>query len=300
MDNIEKIKKLKEEKNAIILAHYYVDEEVQKIADYIGDSFYLAKVASQTEADRIVFAGVEFMGESAKILNPNKKVLMPDAFADCPMAHMITIKEIKEMREKYDDLAVVCYINSTAEIKAYCDVCITSSNAVKIVSKLKEKNIFIVPDGNLASYIAKQVKNKNIILNEGYCCVHNLVHLENVIKLKNEYPNAKVLAHPECKEEILNLTDYIGSTSGIIEEVLKGGDEFIIVTERGIQHKIYEKAPNKKLYFADTLICKSMKKNTLEKIEKILLEGGDELEVDDEIAKKALIPLERMLELAGD
>ena len=145
-----------------------------------------------------------------------------------------------------------------------------------------------------------EVKNKNIILNEGYCCVHNLVHLENVIKLKNEYPNAKILAHPECKEEILNLADYIGSTSGIIEEVLKGGDEFIIVTERGIQHKIYEKAPNKKLYFADTLICKSMKKNTLEKIEKILLEGGDELEVDDEIAKKALIPLERMLELAGD
>ena len=176
----------------------------------------------------------------------------------------------------------------------------TSSNAVKIVSKLKEKNIFIVPDGNLASYIAKQVKNKNIILNEGYCCVHNLVHLENVIKLKNEYPNAKVLAHPECKEEILNLADYIGSTSGIIEEVLKGGDEFIIVTERGIQHKIYEKAPNKKLYFADTLICKSMKKNTLEKIEKILSDGGDKLEVNDEIAKKALIPLERMLELAGD
>ena len=152
----------------------------------------------------------------------------------------------------------------------------------------------------MASYIAKQVKNKNIILNEGYCCVHNLVHLENVIKLKNKYPNAKVLAHPECKEEILNLADYIGSTSGIIEEVLKGEDEFIIVTERGIQHKIYEKAPNKKLHFADTLICKSMKKNTLEKIEKILLDGGDELEVNNEIAKNALIPLERMLELAGD
>ena len=204
------------------------------------------------------------------------------------------------MREKYSDLSVVCYINSTAEIKAHCDVCITSSNALKIVSKLKEKNIFIVPDGNLASYIAKQVKNKNIILNEGYCCVHNLVHLENVKKLKEEYPNAKVLAHPECKEEILELADYIGSTSGIIAETLKEGDEFIIVTERGIRFEIYKKAPNKKLYFADTLICRSMKKNTLEKIEKILTEGGDELKVDDEIAKKALIPLERMLELAGD
>jgi len=275
----DRIKKLQKEKDVAILAHYYVDGEVQEIADYVGDSFYLAKTATKLKNKSIIMAGVYFMGESIKILNPEKTVHMVDVYAD---------------------LAVVCYINSTAEIKAYCDVCITSSNAVKIVSKLKEKNIFIVPDGNLASYIAKQVKNKNIILNEGYCCVHNLVHLENLIKLKNEYPNAKVLAHPECKEEILNLADYIGSTSGIIEEALKGGDEFIIVTERGIQHKIYEKAPNKKLYFADTLICKSMKKNTLEKIEKILLEGGDELEVNDEIAKKALIPLERMLELAGD
>ena len=296
----DRIKELQKEKDVAILAHYYVDGEVQEIADYVGDSFYLAKTATKLENKTIIMAGVYFMGESIKILNPEKTVHMVDVYADCPMAHMITIKKIKEMREKYDDLAVVCYINSTAEIKAYCDVCITSSNAVKIVSKLKEKNIFIVPDGNLASYITKQVKNKNIILNEGYCCVHNLVHLENVIKLKNEYPNAKILAHPECKEEILNLADYIGSTSGIIEEVLKGGDEFIIVTERGIQHKIYEKAPNKKLYFADTLICKSMKKNTLEKIEKILLEGGDELEVNNEIANKALIPLERMLELAGD
>jgi len=257
----DRIKKLQKEKDVAILAHYYVDGEVQEIADYVGDSFYLAKTATKLKNKTIIMAGVYFMGESIKILNPEKTVHMVDVYADCPMAHMITIKKIKEMREKYDDLAVVCYINSTAEIKAYCDVCITSSNAVKIVSKLKEKNIFIVPDGNLA---------------------------------------AKVLAHPECKEEILNLADYIGSTSGIIEEALKGGDEFIIVTERGIQHKIYEKAPNKKLYFADTLICKSMKKNTLEKIEKILLEGGDELEVDDEIAKKALIPLERMLELAGD
>ena len=223
----DRIKKLQKEKDVAILAHYYVDGEVQEIADYVGDSFYLAKTATKLKNKTIIMAGVYFMGESIKILNPEKTVHMVDVYADCPMAHMITIKKIKEMREKYDDLAVVCYINSTAEIKAYCDVCITSSNAVKIVSKLKEKNIFIVPDGNLASYIAKQVKNKNIILNEGYCCVHNLVHLENVIKLKNEYPNAKVLAHPECKEKILNLADYIGSTSGIIEEALKGGNEFM-------------------------------------------------------------------------
>ncbi|MCY7008625.1 quinolinate synthase NadA [Fusobacterium simiae] len=295
-----RIKKLQKEKDVAILAHYYVDGEVQEIADYVGDSFYLAKTATKLNNKIIIMAGVYFMGESIKILNPKKTIQMVDIYADCPMAHMITIEKIKEMRKKYNDLAVVCYINSTAEIKAYCDICITSSNAVEIVNKLKEKNIFIVPDGNLASYIKKQVKSKNIILNEGYCCVHNLVHLENVIKLKNQYPNAKVLAHPECKEEILNLADYVGSTSGIIAEVLKGGDEFIIITEKGIRYKIYEKAPNKKLYFADALICKSMKKNTLEKIEKILLEGGNELKVDDEIAKKALVPLKRMLELTGD
>ena len=296
----ERIKLLQEKKDVAILAHYYVDGEVQEIADYVGDSFYLAKTATKLKNKTIIMAGVYFMGESIKILNPEKTVYMVDIYADCPMAHMITIKKIKEMREKYDDLAVVCYINSTAEIKAYCDVCITSSNAVKIVSKLKEKNIFIVPDGNLAAYIAKKVKNKNIILNEGYCCVHNLVKLENVIKMKEKYPNAKVLAHPECKEEILNLADYIGSTSGIIQEVLKGGEEFIIVTERGIRHKILKENPNKKLYFADELLCRSMKKNTLEKIENILINGAEELKVEEEIKNKALIPLKKMLDLAAD
>lgn len=296
----ERIKLLQKEKDVAILAHYYVEKEVQEIADYVGDSFYLAEVATKLENKKIIMTGVYFMGESIKILNPEKKVYMVDIYADCPMAHMITIEKIKEMREKYNDLAVVCYINSTAEIKAHCDVCITSSNAVKIVSKLKEKNIFIVPDGNLAAYIAKKVKDKNIILNEGYCCVHNLVRVENVIKMKEKYPNAKVLAHPECKEEILNLSDYIGSTSGIIQEVLKGGEEFIIVTERGIRHKILKENPNKKLYFADELLCRSMKKNTLEKIKNILINDTEDLKVNEEIERKALIPLKRMLELARD
>ena len=165
MDMMNRIKQLKEEKNAVILAHYYVDADVQAAADFIGDSFYLAKKAAETDADKIVFAGVEFMGESAKILNPTKHVYMPDAHADCPMAHMVTIEKIKEMREKYDDLAVVCYINSTAEIKTYSDVCVTSSNAVKIVNKLPNKNIFFIPDQNLGSYVATQVEGKNIILN---------------------------------------------------------------------------------------------------------------------------------------
>ena len=172
---MNRIEQLKKEKNAVILAHYYVNADVQAAADFIGDSFYLAKKAAETDADKIVFAGVEFMGESAKILNPNKHVYMPDAHADCPMAHMVTVEKIKEMREKYEDLAVVCYINSTAEIKTYSDVCVTSSNAVKIVNKLPNKNIFFVPDQNLGSYVATQVEGKNIILNEGFCPRHHIM-----------------------------------------------------------------------------------------------------------------------------
>ena len=244
MNTVEKIKKLKEEKKAIILAHYYVDEEVQKIADYIGDSFYLAKVASQTEADRIVFAGVEFMGESAKILNPNKKVLMPDTFADCPMAHMITIKEIKEMREKYDDLAVVCYINSTAEIKQYADVCVTSSNAVKIVKALPQKNIFFIPDQNLGDFVRKQVPEKNVMTNYGHCPRHTNITLDKLNEAKQKYPEAKIAVHPECKREIVEAADFVGSTSAIIDYVVQtNAKDFIIGTVDGVFAKIKELAP---------------------------------------------------------
>ena len=300
MDNIEKIKKLKEEKNAIILAHYYVDEEVQKIADYIGDSFYLAKVASQTEADRIVFAGVEFMGESAKILNPNKKVLMPDAFADCPMAHMITIKEIKEMREKYDDLAVVCYINSTAEIKQYADVCVTSSNAIKIVKALPQKNIFFIPDRNLAHYIAGLVPEKNFIYNEGFCIVHEYMEVEEIQEAKAAHPEAEVLSHPECPAKVLELSDFVGSTSEIIAQAGKSdAKEFIICTESGVLYELQKRNPEKKFYFTETTpICRNMKKVTLEKVLHVLKTGENEVFVDDKLREESKKPLERMLELA--
>ena len=300
MDNIGKIKKLKEEKNAIILAHYYVDEEVQKIADYIGDSFYLAKVASQTEADRIVFAGVEFMGESAKILNPNKKVLMPDAFADCPMAHMITIKEIKEMREKYDDLAVVCYINSTAEIKQYADVCVTSSNAIKIVKALPQKNIFFIPDRNLAHYIAGLVPEKNFIYNEGFCIVHEYMEVEEIQEAKAAHPEAEVLSHPECPAKVLELSDFVGSTSEIIAQAGKSdAKEFIICTESGVLYELQKRNPEKKFYFTETTpICRNMKKVTLEKVLHVLKTGENEVVVDDKLREESKKPLERMLELA--
>ena len=199
------ILKLKKEKNAVILAHYYVDEDVQEVADYVGDSFYLSKV----EQDIIVFAGVEFMGESAKILNPKKKVLMPEPGADCPMAHMATKEEILKMREQYDDLAVVCYINSTAELKTYSDVCVTSSNAVKIVKNLPNKNIFFIPDQNLGRFVAKQVPEKNVILNKGFCPRHVAITEDMVVETKKKYPQAKLAAHPECTEKVLKYAEAV-------------------------------------------------------------------------------------------
>ena len=213
----EEIEKLKKEKRAIILAHYYVPGEVQEIADYIGDSYFLSKKARETEAEMILFAGVSFMGESAKILNPERTVLLPDAQADCPMAHMASREKIREMREKYEDLAVVCYINSTAELKTMSDVCVTSSNAVDIVKKLPNKNIFFIPDGNLGAYVAAQVPEKNIIVNEGYCPVHREIQEEDVKNARKEHPKASVLVHPECVSEVVRTADFVGSTSEIIQ-----------------------------------------------------------------------------------
>ncbi|WP_288208470.1 quinolinate synthase NadA [uncultured Catenibacterium sp.] len=300
MDMMNRIKQLKEEKNAVILAHYYVNADVQEVADFIGDSFYLAKKASETDADKIVFAGVEFMGESAKILNPNKHVYMPDAHADCPMAHMVTIENIKKMREKYDDLAVVCYINSTAEIKTYSDVCVTSSNAVKIVNKLPNKNIFFIPDQNLGSYVATQVKNKNIILNSGFCPRHHIMTKEDVLNAKKEHPNALVAVHPECKPEVLEEANYIGSTSGIIDYIVgNNAKEFIVGTVDGVYATILKQAPDKKLYnVVKTQVCPNMKLNSLEKIIHVLETGENEVFLDEEFMNKAKAPLERMLELA--
>ena len=206
-DLTEEIEQLKKEKNAVILAHYYVPDEVQQIADYTGDSFYLSKKAKETDADMIVFAGVSFMGESAKILNPTKKVLLPDASADCAMAHMAEPEKIKEMREPYEDLAVVCYVNSTAGLKQYSDVCVTSANAVKVVKAIPNHNIFFIPDRHLGSFVAKQVPEKHIILNDGYCPVHHQITPEEVKRAKEEHQKALVFVHPECTKEVVELAD---------------------------------------------------------------------------------------------
>lgn len=300
MSIIENINKLKKEKNAVILAHYYVRPEVQDIADYIGDSFYLSKVTAGLTEQTIVFCGVSFMGESAKMLSPGKTVLMPDLTADCPMAHMADAETIRKMRDTYEDLAVVCYINSTAELKQHSDVCVTSANAVKIVKALPNKNIFFIPDRNLAHYIAALVPEKHFVYNEGFCPTHERMQAEEVLRVKEEHPQALVLSHPECREEILEMSDYIGSTSGIINYAAQSEEkEFIICTEEGVSYKLQQDNPDKKFYFPETVpVCPNMKKNTLEKILHVLETGENEVHVSDKLRVNSVKPLERMLELA--
>ncbi len=295
----EKIAQLKAEKNAVILAHYYVEPQVQEIADFVGDSYYLAKIAKSTDAEVIVFCGVEFMGESAKILNPEKTVLMPDASADCPMAHMATTEEVLKIKNKYEDTAVVCYINSSARLKTVSDVCVTSANALKIVNALPNKNIYFIPDRNLGTFVKKNT-DKNIILNEGWCPIHNSIKTEDIKAFKELHKDVKVLMHPECTDDVLKLADYIGSTSGIIDYATSSEDtEFIIVTETGVLYELQEKNPNKKFYFPEPLpVCADMKKITLEKVLNCLESNLNEVIIDDKIREKAMLPLNRMLELA--
>ena len=295
----EKILQLKKEKNAVILAHYYAPAKAQEVADYVGDSFYLAKIAKKSTADIIVFCGVSFMGESAKILNPDKKVLMPDLTADCPMAHMVKPGQIQKMREKYEDLAVVCYINSTAELKCQSDVCVTSSNAIKIVRALPNKNIFFIPDRNLGRYVASQVPETNIIINSGYCPIHASITVEQLKKVKAEHPNAPILIHPECEPELLEISDYIGSTAELIDYVAGSPlDEFIICTEDGVDYKLVTDNPEKKFYYPNPHpCCADMKLNTLENILSVMEKEDKEVFVDEAVAANAWKPLDRMLEL---
>lgn len=308
MDNSikEKIKKLKEKNDVVILAHYYVDGEVQEIADYVGDSFFLAKVATTVKQQTILFCGVSFMGESAKILNPQKKVIMADNTADCPMAHMVDIDRIREVRRQYDDVAVVCYVNSTAKIKAESDVCVTSSNAVTIVKKLPNRNIFFIPDNNLARFVAKQVPDKHFIFNDGFCHVHKSIHSEDVAKAKELHPEALVLAHPECTEDTLALADFIGSTSQIIDYATTSPENvFIICTEMGVFFELMQKNPDKKFYsVGHRQFCPNMKKVRIEKVIEALENIDSDnynieyVNLDEDLRKAAEKPLSRMLELA--
>lgn len=297
----EEIQHWKKKRNAVILAHYYVSEAVQELADYVGDSFYLSKIAVGLKETTIVFCGVSFMGESAKILNPHKTVLMPDATADCAMAHMATPETIQAMREKYEDLAVVCYINSTAELKRHSDICVTSANAVQIVRSLPNHYIFFIPDRNLARFVAQQVPEKHIVLNEGYCPIHEQIALQQVQDLKKVHPSAKILVHPECPQAVCDLADYIGSTSGIIAYATANpAEEFIVCTEIGVDHELKKRNPGKKFYFPKTEpVCHDMKSITPEKILQVLKTGENKVSVDESLRESSKKPLEMMLELTG-
>lgn len=294
------IEELKKAKNAIILAHYYAPAEVQEIADFVGDSFYLAKVAKQCNADIIVFCGVRFMGESAKILNPDKKVLMPNTSADCPMAHMVADGTIEKMRAKYQDLAVVCYINSTAELKCKSDVCVTSSNAVKIVKALPNKNIFFIPDRNLGSFVADMVPEKNVILNDGCCPIHAKITSEQVLAEKAKHPHAIILSHPECDASVAEISDFLGSTADIIDYAKNStANEFIICTEDGVNYKLKSENPNKRFYYpSPTPCCADMKLNTLSAVLSVLIKEDNEITLNEDVCRNALVPLDKMLEFA--
>ena len=301
MTKQEEIKQLKLEKDAVLLAHYYVPAEVQEIADYVGDSFYLSKVASKLTNKVLVFCGVSFMGESGKLLNPDKAVLMPDASADCPMAHMVTKAEIDDVRARYEDLAVVCYINSTAEIKSWSDVCVTSANAVQIVKKLPNQNILFIPDKNLGRYVAEQVPEKNVTLVKGYCPVHEEMKVKEIQELKQLHPLAEVLAHPECNASVLSIADYIGSTTGILKQAAaSNAKEFIIATEIGVRYELEKQNPKKTFYFPKTEpVCMDMKKITLDGILHVLRTGENGAAVASNIAEPSKATLNRMLELAA-
>lgn len=303
---VDAIDRLKKQRDAVILAHYYVAPEVQAVADYVGDSFYLAKLAKSLPQQTIVLCGVEFMGESAKLLNPTKTVLLPEVAADCPMAHMVKRETVDAARAEFgDDLAVVCYVNSTVEIKSWSDVCVTSSNAVKICRELPQRNLLFIPDQNLGRFVAEQVPEKNVILNKGYCPRHHMITAEQVIDAEEAHPDALVLAHPECKADVLAEADYIGSTAGIIKYAEESdAQEFIIVTVRGVLYELERRCKDqgKRFWFpAVQPTCVNMDMITLEKLVRCLETGAGEVQigVDEAAAAQAKLTLDRMLEYAA-
>ena len=294
---IKLVKKLKKKKNAIILVHNYQLLEVQEIADFVGDSLQLAKEAAQTDADIILFCGVLFMAETAKILSPQKKVLLSHPDAGCPMADMITSTQLKILKSEYPGAEVVCYVNSSAEVKAESTVCCTSSNAVKIVGSIpKNKEIIFVPDKNLGSYAAFK-NNRKLILWDGYCYVHHNITYEDVKEVRKKYPSAswRMIVHPECRPEVIQNADAVGSTSQIIEFV-KNHNKVIIGTEIGLYHQLAHKYSDKKLVpLSEKMICKNMKKTDLRTAIATLVEEKNEISLPDTIIEKAKKSLERML-----
>jgi quinolinate synthase len=306
LDLFDEIEKLKKEKNAVILAHYYQEGDIQDIADYIGDSLGLSQQAAKTDADIIVFAGVHFMAETAKILSPNKKVLLPDVKAGCSLADSCPPHLFRKFKENYPDHLVITYVNCTAELKALSDIVCTSSNAVQIVESLPvDQKIIFGPDKNLGAYVAKKT-GRDLVLWNGACMVHEIFSREKMTRLKERYPNAKVLAHPECEDIILQMADYVGSTTGILKYATNNpAKQFIVATEAGILHQMQKDNPDKTFIPAPPNNncacndCPHMKRNTLEKLYLCLKNESPEIKVPKDIIEKAVKPIERMLEISA-
>lgn len=298
---IEKINKLKKEKNAVILAHCYQNVEIDEVADYVGDSLYLSQMAAKTNADIIIFAGVYFMAQTAKILNPSRKVLLPRLESGCRMADMITLDQLREFKSKYPKMPTVCYINSTAEVKSECDICCTSSNAVKIVDSLKADEILFLPDTYLGKWVESQLGNVKVNTYTGFCPTHVQIRPNDVTEARKKYPNALVLAHPECHQSVVAIADYVGSTTGIMKFAAQSDKkEFIIATEKGVVDRLKRDYPEKEFYLIkDSVICPNMKWHTLTDIYNALDREEHEITVDTEIASKALKCIDRMLEVSA-
>lgn len=293
----QEIKRLKEEKNAVLLAHNYQMTEVQEIADHLGDSLGLSKIAANIEQDIIVFAGVKFMAETAKILSPDKMVLLPRLDAGCPMADMIVPEELIELKAAHPDAKVVTYVNSSVEIKAESDACCTSANAVEVVQNIDAEKIIFVPDRNLGSYVQKMVPHKEIILFEGYCYVHNRIKKEELEEMKKHYPEARVVVHPEVRMELIDMADEVLSTSGMLNYVKQSAaKQFIVATEQGLIERMKRENPGKELYPAyRPKICSNMKRTSLRDIYASLTEEKYQITIRPEIAKKAVHALDEML-----
>lgn len=290
----ERILSLKTEKNAIILVHNYQRPEFYDVADFVGDSLGLCREAAKTNADIILFCGVHFMAESAAILNPTKKVIVPFIDAGCAMADMVEIRDLRNFKQKHPDAAVVTYVNSTAGVKALSDICCTSSNAVEVVKSMSEKKIIFVPDKNLAAYVARHVPEKEIIAWDGYCPIHHHLNADYVEEMRQDFPNAKIIAHPECKGDVLDIADHVASTSGMLEKAKNDdAEEFFVLTECGMTERLRRSLPEKKFYGLCN-VCFDMKKNTLEAAALALENEGPVVRVDRKIADRARKAFDRM------